>query len=240
MKACVIIPTYNERQNLGILFLRLLKVFKEIKGYLMSVLVVDDNSSDGTEEAVCSFIKEHSDIYLLKRKNKTGLGSAYIAGFQYAINKLKPDIIFQMDGDLSHNPQDLPRFLKEINDGYDLVIGSRYIKGGRIPDWSLKRRLISRGGNFFARFIAGLPVIDCTSGFRAIKAALLEKINLDSITVQGYAFQITLLYELIRNKAKIKEIPITFYDRTYGQTKLGNKDIGEFFINTFRLRFNEK
>lgn len=235
MKVCIIIVTYNERQNLELLLPQLLEVFCEIKNHNMSVLVVDDNSPDKTADVVKRFSKSFPQIHLLERKNKEGIGSAYIDGFRYAINYLRPDIIFQMDGDLSHNPKDIPRFLNQINNGYELVVGSRYISGGAIPSWSLTRRLLSWGGNLFARFIVGLPVIDCTSGFRAIKSSLLKRIDLDSFKVQGYIFQIILLYKLIKNKAKFKEIPIIFYDRKYGKTKLGYKDIKEFFINIFKI-----
>ena len=203
----------------------------------MSILVVDDNSPDGTAKIVDQYTEKFSSsVFLLNRRKKIGLGSAYIAGFKYAMDELGVDAVFEMDADFSHDPKDVPRFMEEVSNGSDFVIGSRYIRGGNIPDWGFKRRMISRGGNFFARAIAGIPVNDCTSGFRAIKTSLLEKIDLDSLGAQGYAFQMNLLNEAMKNGAKIKEIPITFNNRKYGESKLGNGDIQEFFFNAFKIR----
>lgn len=236
----MIIPTYNERENIEDLLNELLREFENIKDD-MSVLVVDDSSPDGTAEVVEKFTEKYpGKVSLLKREDKKGLGSAYIAGLKHAMNDLETDVIFEMDADFSHDPRDITRFLKEINSGSDLVIGSRYIKGGDIPAWSFKRRLISRGGNFFAKVVAGIPVHDCTSGFRAIRTSLLKKIDLDSLDVQGYAFQMSLLHKAMKNGASIKEISIVFHDRKYGESKLGNVDLLEFFVISFKLRFGKK
>jgi len=145
-----------------------------------------------------------------------------------------------MDADFSHDPKDIPKFLKEIKNGYGFVIGSRYIPGGDTPDWGFDRKLISSGGNFFARVIAGLyKVKDCTSGYRAIRSSLIKKINLNNLKVKGYSFQMNLLYEAVKNKAKIKEVPIIFVDRHVGTSKIERKDVYEFFINSFKLRFGK-
>tara|TARA_Y100000034_G_C6788229_1_gene352723 strand:+ start:11 stop:721 length:711 start_codon:yes stop_codon:yes gene_type:complete len=235
MKACVILPTYNEKDNIGKLLKKLLEVFKGIKDFDMNILVVDDNSPDGTQEEVKKFLGKN--IFMITGE-KNGLGAAYIRGFTYAIEKLKMDVIFEMDADFSHNPDDIPRFLEEIKNGSDFVIGSRYIKGGDTPDWGFDRKLISSGGNFFARIIAGLySVRDCTSGYRAIRTELIKKINLEDLRVKGYSFQMNLLHNAIKENGKIKEIPIIFVDRHVGTSKIERKDMYEFFINSFKLRF---
>lgn len=238
MKFCIILPTYNEKENIGTLLETLLGISEKINDFDMNILIVDDNSPDGTQEIVRNFLRD-------KRINmitgdKKGLGAAYIRGFRYAINELKADVLFEMDADFSHKPNDIPRFLDEINNGYDFIIGSRYVPGGDTPDWGIIRKIISSGGNFFARSIAGLKEVqDCTSGFRAIKTSLIKKIDLDSLNVQGYSFQMNLLWNAIKNNAKIKEIPIIFNDRNLGNSKMRFKDLREFFINSFKLRFKK-
>ena len=236
MNPTIVIPTYNEKENIRALIPQIIEVFEQ-NGFSAEgkIIVVDDNSPDGTSEKVKDFMKRYKNVFLLKRNAKTGLGSAYIAGFKYAL-ELGADIIFEMDGDCSHDPKDIGRFLDELKNGYDAVVGSRYIKGGDIPEWGFYRRLISKGGNFFARTIAGIPIHDCTSGYRAIRASILREIDLDELNVEGYAFQISLLHSLLERNAKIKEIPITFRERGSGESKLGNGDIREFFITSFRLR----
>lgn len=237
MKTSIVIPTYNEKENISILIPQIMEVFKQNGGSKEGkIVVVDDNSPDGTPEVVKKFMKRYKNVFLLERKMKSGLGSAYITGFGYALDKLDADIIFEMDGDCSHDPMDISRFLAEFKNGYDVVVGSRYIKGGDIPDWGFYRRLISKGGNFFARTVAGIPLHDCTSGYRAIRASILREIDLDELNVDGYAFQISLLHALLVSDAKVKEIPITFRVRRSGESKLGNGDIREFFITSFRLR----
>jgi dolichol-phosphate mannosyltransferase len=233
MKACIILPTYNERENISRLIPALLDVFKSIRDWDMRILVVDDNSPDGTASVVKEFAKKHKNIHLLIGQKK-GLGAAYVRGFKLVIDKI--DVVIMMDADFSHNPEKIPEFLKQIEKGYDFVIGSRYIKGGATPDWSLIRKIISGGGNFFARVVVGLRPHDCTSGYRAIRTSFLKKVDFKNIGTRGYAFQATLLYELSEIGARIKEIPVVFYDRKVGKTKLGKKDIIEFLFNAFRLR----
>jgi len=234
MKACVIIPTYNEKDNITKLIDSLLDVFKFIKNFEMHILVVDDNSPDGTGQFVETYTKLHYNVHLITGEKK-GLGAAYIRGFKYGMNKF--DVLLTMDADLSHNPKKIPELLKQIEQGYDLVIGSRYVKGGSTPDWNLQRKIISKGGNLFAKIVGGLHnVNDCTSGFRAIKTDLLKKIDFRYLATKGYAFLTTSLYELYMADARIKEIPITFCDRKFGETKLTKKDMVEFFLNSCRLR----
>ncbi|MCK5281788.1 MAG: polyprenol monophosphomannose synthase, partial [Nanoarchaeota archaeon] len=237
MKTILVLPTYNERENMAILIPKLEQAFKKIKKHSMHILVVDDNSPDKTADEVKKLQKKYKNLHLLMGQ-KQGLGVAYLRGFKHAVEKLKADILLMMDSDLSHPPEMIPDFMKEIDNGYDLVVGSRYIKGGSTPDWGMKRKLISRGGNFFARVVAGLyKVHDCTSGYRAIRVPVFKKINTRHLHTRGYAFMSTLLYELISVGAKVKELPLIFYDRKYGKTKLQRKDMIEFFLNVFRLRF---
>ncbi len=236
-KVVIVIPTYNESENIERVINLIYEKTKNLNDYSINVLVVDDNSPDKTYEVVEKVSKKNKGVILLKRKDKAGLGTAYIDGFRYAFKNLNPDVIFQMDADLSHDPKEIPNFLREI-ERYDFVIGSRYVKGGEILNWGIARKVISFFGNFFARVVAGMyNVKDCTTGYRAIRAGLLKKIDLDRINVHGYAFLLGLLHACYRKKARIKEIPITFLDREYGSSKLTKKDMFEFFINSFRLRF---
>jgi dolichol-phosphate mannosyltransferase len=203
----------------------------------MNILVVDDNSPDGTAEIVKVESEKCSNIHLITGK-KQGLGAAYIRGMKYAIDKLNADIVMEMDADFSHKPEDISRMVSALNKGADFVIGSRYIDGGKIPDdWGVKRRMISKWGNIFARYIAGLSRIrDCTAGFRAIHVSVIKKMNMGNLRVQGYAFQMALLHQAIANGAVVKEIPVEFVDRIRGETKLGVSDMIEFIINAWWIR----
>lgn len=237
MKNVIILPTYNEKENIEILIPKLEKEADKIKNHDIEILVVDDNSPDNTADSVKKFQEKYKNVHLISGEKK-GLGVAYLRGFSYVIDNLKADVITMMDADLSHPPEIIPEMMKAIDEGYDLVIGSRYVKGGAIPDWNFGRRLISRAGNSFARIIAGMYKIhDCTSGYRAIRTSVLKKINTKNLNTRGYAFISTLLYELFCVGAKVKEVPLVFYDRKYGETKLKSKDMIEFFFNSFRLRF---
>jgi dolichol-phosphate mannosyltransferase len=236
MNVVIIVPTYNERGNIGRLIEALDGQFAMIP-HDMNILVVDDNSPDGTAEVVRSLMPTHANLHLLPGK-KEGLGAAYIRGMEYALKELDADVLFEMDADFSHNPEDVPRLLAALEDGADFVIGSRYVPGGSIPsNWSKVRRLNSRYGNIVARYIAGIyRVKDCTAGFRAIRALLLRQINLRNLRVQGYAFQVALLHEAVIRSAVICEVPVNFIDRTSGESKLGWKDIVEFFRNALGIR----
>ncbi len=237
MNIVVIIPTYNEADNIGPLIDRLQEAFRRIP-HDTSILVVDDNSPDGTASVVMEKMKAFRGVFLI-RGNKEGLGSAYIRGMKHALEAMAADAVMEMDADFSHKPDDVPRLISALDEGADFVIGSRYVEGGRIPDdWGLLRRLISRFGNVFSRYIAGMyRVRDCTAGFRAIRASLLKRIDLAGLGVQGYAFQIALLNQALARKAVVREIPVEFVDRRRGETKLGLSDILEFMVNAWWIRF---
>lgn len=241
VSVCIVIPTYNEAHNI-ISLLDLVYAKEQQREYTkedisMNVLVVDDNSPDGTADIVRAYQDTNLNVHILSRQEKNGLGMAYIAGMQHAIKTLNPDILFEMDGDLSHGPEYLLPMIAKIREGADFVIGSRYIKGGSIPDnWGAKRRLISKTANVFAKTILGIKdVNDCTGGFRAIRTSTLKQIDLSSLKTKGYAFQISLLDAMRKNDAVITEIPIAFKDRTHGQSKMRMYDIveeGLFVVKT--------
>ena len=183
--------------------------------------------------------KKYPQLYLLCGEKK-GLGAAYTRGFEYILHNIPCDYIMEMDADLQHNPKDIPRFLSKASRGYQFIIGSRYIAGGDYPDWTFKRKLYSWGANIIARTIAGIPnVHDCTSGFRLIEVKFLRSFNLKTLKADGYAFQMSLLHAASKKGLKILEIPILFPNRKKGHSKLGHKDIQEFFINAFKLRFKK-
>lgn len=229
----IIIPTYNELENLRPLVGEILKYAPETH-----ILIVDDNSPDGTGALADVMQSEHAQVHVLHRPGKLGLGTAYIAGFKYALAH-GFDAAFEMDADFSHDPRYLPDFLKAIKHA-DVVIGSRYIPGGGTPNWSMIRRLISGGGNIFARFMLGLPVHDCTAGFRLYRREALASLDLDTIQSQGYAFQIEMAYRLMQQGYKIEETPITFMDRRVGKSKMSRKIVIEGFTYVLRTRLSKK
>ena len=238
MKLGISIPTYNEVTNIPKLLLSIKSELSSIKGLDTIVVIVDDNSPDGTAELVRAERTTFSNLHLITGE-KQGLGAAYVRGMKFAIDELHAEVVMEMDADFSHDPTDVPRLIEAVTGGADFVIGSRYVAGGKIPeDWSFLRRMNSRWGNVFARYIAGMyQVRDCTAGFRAIRSSTVSKIDLDALKVRGYAFQISLLHEAIMNHAKVREIPVEFVDRKRGQTKLGLSDIMEFMLNAWWIRF---
>ncbi len=243
MKVVIVLPTYNEKENIENFINALLKEFSEIENHSdfdTNILVVDDYSPDDTAKIVEEKFNNNNKINILMNNNR-GLGNAYIAGFKYALSNLNPDILMEMDSDFSHNPKNIKNLLEEIQNGADFVIGSRYVKGGKLPEnWGLFRIMNSKWGNIFARFIAGIySVNDCTGGFRAMKTKIFEKINLDSIKTGGYCFQIALLKKVYKNRFIIKEYPIHFVDRKAGTSKLRIKDILEFIFYCFISRFEK-
>ena len=233
MKTLIIIPTYNELENLR-------PLLQEIFSYApeSDVLIVDDNSPDGTGKLADEIHNENPQVHVLHRAGKLGLGTAYIAGFKYAVAH-DYDAAFEMDADFSHDPRYLPDFLKAIEHA-DLVIGSRYIPGGGTPNWSFLRRFISGGGNIFARFMLSIPVQDCTAGFRCYRRQVLESIDLDTIQSQGYAFQVEMAYRVMQQGFKIVETPIVFMDRRIGKSKMSRKIVIEAFIYVLHARFGKK
>lgn len=237
MNTIIILPTYNESANIARIIDEIFIVSGQCIGCKISILVVDDRSPDGTAAIVKDKMTEYPEFIQLLEGQKNGLGAAYIRGMTFAL-KQNADLIFEMDSDFSHAPADIPRMIKAIQEGNDFVIGSRYIRGGRIPEeWSFFRKLNSWGGNIVARVVAGIyPVRDCTAGFRAIRTSLLKDIEVSEISTQGYGFQVTLLHEAYIRKARIKEIPVSFIDRAAGESKLGLSDIIEFIKNAFAIR----
>jgi len=229
MKILVIIPTYNEKENISTI---LPLVLKQDQG--IEVLVVDDNSPDGTGKLVEELKASNPRIKLIKREKKSGLGTAYIAGFDYALQN-GYDYIFEMDSDFSHDPSYIPDFLKAIRDS-DLVLGSRYIKGVNVVNWPITRLLLSYFANVYARWVTGLPVRDSTGGFKCFKREVLEKIGLDNIHSNGYAFQIEMNFRAWKKGFRIKEIPIIFVDRRAGESKMSKKIVREAIWMVWKLR----
>ncbi len=231
MRVCIVLPTYNERENVRTLLPVLLRT--KIPGEL-HVLVVDDSSPDGTAQEVKQLQKVFPRLHLLERARKEGLGAAYIAGMRHALATLNPDIIFEMDADFSHDPADVPRLLAALKE-HELVIGSRYVAGGSIVGWNWWRKSVSFGGNLVSRLLAGVSVKDCTAGFRAWNVNLLKKIDFGKLGVSGYAFQLSILHAAMRKKVRIREIPVVFTERREGQSKMRWKDIIEFAWTSLRL-----
>jgi dolichol-phosphate mannosyltransferase len=229
MKKLVIIPTYNEIENLKNLFPALMNLSEKF-----DVLVVDDSSPDGTGSFVIEKSKNNSRIHLLSRAKKEGLGKAYIAGFKWGIEK-GYDVLTEMDADFSHRPEDLNEILKKI-ETTDVVIGSRYVAGGATVNWGLIRKIISKGGGIYSRMILGFPIQDWTGGFNSWKVEVLKKINLDTIQSNGYSFQIELKYKASKYGFKVVEYPIVFEDRRVGQSKMSLKIVLEAFYKVWMIR----
>ena len=236
--ACVVLPTYNEAQNVSILIPRIFEQANAISTHELHVLVVDDNSPDGTGDVVRKYAHEYPCLHMITGE-KNGLGEAYKKGMAFALSTLKPDIVFQMDADLQHDPSVLPLFVNLYNHGFSLVIGSRFAPAGS-TDFPLHRKLLSLLGNWLIRFVGGLPRLrDCTSGYRCIRADLITKCDFSKLSTRGYSFQSSFLFELLRNGARVVEIPIIFSARLYGESKLSFRDQVEFLTNLGKLRFRK-
>jgi dolichol-phosphate mannosyltransferase len=234
---CVCLPTYNEAENVKIVIPRTFEQAIRIPTHDLHVVVIDDNSPDGTAAVVREFMAEFPNLHLLTGEKK-GLGEAYKRGIAYALKDLHADLIFEMDADLQHDPSLLPDFAKLANDGFSLVIGSRFISGGSTPRFPWQRKMISLLGTRLVRLFGGLDdLTDCTSGFRCIRADLFTTFALADLASHGYSFQSALLCELIRNGARVIEVPIVFHERKQGESKLSFRDQVEFISNLFRLRF---
>lgn len=230
----VIIPTYNERQNIEHV---LRAIFSQPKDF--HVLVVDDNSPDGTSELVSFLIEtEFKDsLFLLKRMGKLGLGTAYIDGFNWGMER-SYDFFFEMDADFSHNPDDLVRLYRACNNSfYDIAVGSRYVKGGNIENWPMDRKILSYGASLYVRLITWMPVMDPTAGFICYTRKVLESLDLKKIKFIGYAFQIEMKYASRSLGFKIKEIPITFKDRVKGESKITRGIVKEAIFGVFKMAF---
>lgn len=229
--ALVIIPTYNELENIQNIVPDILS-----RDERLQVLVVDDNSPDGTADAVRTLMNGNGDrVHLLEREKKMGLGTAYVAGFKYAIAQ-GYDYVFEMDADFSHDPGTLPRFLEAIEE-YDLVLGSRYIQGVNVVNWPMKRLLLSYFANQYTRIVTGLPVRDATGGFKCFRVEVLKSIDLDQVRSNGYSFQIEMSFKAWKKGYRIHEIPIIFMDRRVGISKMSKKIVREAVTMVWRLRF---
>ena len=233
-RACFVIPTYNEADNITLLLPRLAELYPDPN---VLFLVVDDESPDGTGRLVRECAAADARVHLLEGK-KRGLGAAYVRGICHALDALEADVVVQMDADFSHDPADAGRLLARVAAGADVAIGSRYVPGGSVDQsWGFRRRQLSAWGNRLARWIAGLKgVRDCTAGFKAIRATALRAARVQDITVLGYAFQVALLHRLLHSGARVVEEPIYFRDRQRGVTKLGLDSMLEFFYHIWWLR----
>jgi len=229
MKTLIIIPTYNELDNLPKLLPEVLSKHENI-----NVLIVDDNSPDGTAAFIEGEMKKNDRIHLIKRESKQGLGTAYIAGFKYSLQK-DFELIFEMDADFSHDPNELPKFLSEAKN-YDLVIGSRYITGVNVVNWPMRRLLLSWFANLYTRIITGMPIHDATGGFKCFRRKVLESIDLNQVRSNGYAFQIEMNFKAWKKGFRLKEIPIIFIDRVKGKSKMSKKIVREAVTMVWKLR----
>jgi dolichol-phosphate mannosyltransferase len=225
MKTLVVLPTYNESATVA----EVLRRIRASATQRIDVLVVDDNSPDGTADLAQALADELGGIDVLRRPAKAGLGSAYREGFKLGLAQ-GYEALVEMDADLSHDPSVLADLLTEIEGGADIVIGTRYMPGGRIPDWSWHRRAISRAGNLYARWMLGLDARDATSGYRAYHRRALERINLTAVRADGYGFQIEMAYKVLHAGAVLAEVPIEFRDRTLGSSKMSSRIVVEAFV----------
>ena len=222
MKTRVLVPTYQELHTLASIVHRIFEHNPDVH-----VLVIDDNSPDGTGKLADQLKAKYANLEVLHRKSKNGLGAAYIDGFNNSINDF--DVLVEMDADGSHDPQDLVTILKEIPN-YDCVLGSRWVPGGMVVNWPKSREILSRGGNSYARLMLGIDIGDATGGFRAYKTSTLKELELSDIDSQGYCFQVDMVRRLLKKGFKIKEVPITFTERTIGTSKMSRNIVLEAFL----------
>lgn len=231
MKGVVVIPTYNEAENIGRIAPLVLA-----RDPGLSVLVVDDSSPDGTAGIVRALPEFGRRVHLLTRPQKSGLGPAYIAGFQWTLANTDADVVFEMDADFSHDPAALDEFLREIRD-HDVVLGSRYLNGVTVVNWPLRRLILSVGANIYARLVTGMPIKDSTGGFKCFRREVLQALPLDRIKSDGYSFQIEVNYHCWRRGFRIKEIPIMFVDRRVGISKMSRRIVWEAIWMVLALRW---
>ncbi len=231
MRALICIPTYNERDNIERLITELFALDLDLE-----VLVIDDNSPDGTGTFVKEWGERDPRVHSIHRPGKLGLGSAYIKGFKWALAETETPLIFEMDADFSHSPTAIPEFLQAVEEA-DLVIGSRYINGITVMNWPLSRLILSVGANIYSRIVTGLPLKDATGGFKCFRREVLEKLPLDHIKSDGYSFQIEMNFHAWKRGFRIVEIPIVFVDRLIGQSKMSRRIIFEAAFLVWKLRF---
>lgn len=230
MKAIVIIPTYDELNNVKRIVPEILELYEDL-----DILIVDDNSPDGTGDFVRTMSTTNSRVKIIEREGKLGLGTAYVAGFKYMLQN-GYDVALQMDADYSHDPREIANFLKHIDDN-DLVIGSRYIQGVNVINWPMRRLLLSYFANYYTKIITGLPLKDSTGGFKCFRRTVLEAIDLDQIKSNGYSFQIEMNYKAWIKGFRLKEISIIFMDRVAGTSKMSKKIVREAIFRVWKLRF---
>ncbi len=230
----VIIPTYNEKENIE----KIIRAVNSLKDRY-HILIIDDGSPDGTAEIVEKMQQEFPDsLFMIKRKGKSGLGSAYIAGFKWSVNR-SYDYIFEMDADFSHNPDDLPKLYNACANGADLAIGSRYCNGVSVINWPIGRVVMSYFASSYVRRVLGMKIYDTTAGFKCYKREVLESIDLEKIRMKGYGFQIEMKYNTFKLGFTIKEVPIIFVDRTEGTSKMSSGIFGEAFWGVIKMRFRK-
>ncbi|HVO85328.1 MAG TPA: polyprenol monophosphomannose synthase [Syntrophobacteria bacterium] len=230
----VVLPTYNERENLRLLLPIILK-----KGPNVKVLVVDDNSPDGTGAMVAEMAKQNDRIFVLRRPGKMGLGTAYVAGFKWVLANSDAQFVFEMDADFSHNPDRIPDFIKKVKQDNDLVVGSRYLKGVSVVNWPIRRLILSYGASIYARHITGIPLRDQTTGYKCFRRQVLEAIDLDRIYSDGYAFQIEINYRAMEKGFRLSEVPIIFEERYTGASKMSRRIFLEAMWVVWRLRLRK-
>ena len=245
MKITVIIPTYNEKESIESLIDDLCdRVFKEIPQHSLSILVVDGNSPDGTSKTVEEVRARYSNVFLLKETEKRGIGAAYAVGIRHAIENLRADAVIEFDGDGQHNPDDIVRLVHEFDNGFDLVIGSRYVEGGSVPkEWAPWRKFLSKFGSLFARIVLGLKTHDNTSGFKLTRVkGFGEYLPLDeeSLLSRYYAYKIQFLYEVTKRGAKVAEVPIQFRERELGSSKSTLRDVFDSLRVVLILRLSKR
>ena len=239
----ILVPTYNELENIEILLRAIASVQMLHQNWNFHVYVIDDSSPDGTgvhvEQLALELNRPGYQTQLLTRTNKEGLGKAYIFGFNYALNDqiVRPDFVIQMDADLSHDPKYLNNFIAALEGGAQVVLGARYIPGGGCPNWSWYRKLLSSGGNHYARLVLGTKVHDYTGGFNAYTASVLRAVALDKLDSAGYGFLIDLKFQILKQQPRIVEIPIQFIDRQFGKSKMPLNTIFQNFFLVLKIKF---
>ena len=234
MRNLVLIPTYNERENVSAMVDKVFSLPVEF-----DILVIDDGSPDGTADIVRERQKDYPDrLHLLCRQGKLGLGTAYLAGFRWGLER-DYDYIIEMDCDFSHNPDDLPRLVAAAEEGADVVIGSRYVQGVNVVNWPMSRLLMSYCASIYVRTVTGMPVHDATAGFVCYSRRVLERMDLDKVEMKGYGFQIEMKYSAWKLGFKIREVSIIFIDRVLGQSKMSSSIFGEAFFGVMKLRLRK-